>query len=76
MFCHNDLLLLNILLKDDGGIKLIDHEYAGYNHYMTDIYNLLIEQTFIYDDILRNGFEQDYSSMNNTNSILELIFFY
>lgn len=70
------MLLLNILLKDDDSIKLIDHEYAGYNHYMSDIYNLLIEQTFFYDDNKKNGFEQNYSSMNNTNNILELILFY
>lgn len=59
MFCHNDLLLLNILLKNDGSIKLIDHEYAGYNHYLSDIYNLLIEQTFVYDETKPNGFEQN-----------------
>ena len=40
VFCHNDVLLDNVLLATDGGgVRLIDFEYGGVNHQAFDIGN-------------------------------------
>jgi thiamine kinase-like enzyme len=38
--CHDDLLPANVLHVGDGGIMLIDWEYAGMGHGMFDVANL------------------------------------
>lgn len=48
---------MNILLTNDKKIKLIDFEYAGYNSYLSDIYNLLIENTYIIEEQTKSGFK-------------------
>ncbi|KAK7896151.1 hypothetical protein WMY93_021476 [Mugilogobius chulae] len=40
VLCHNDLLCKNIIYnKEDGSVKFIDYEYAGYNYQAFDIGN-------------------------------------
>lgn len=44
VFCHNDLLLANILYdKDENSIQFIDFEYAGANYQAYDIANHFCE---------------------------------
>jgi hypothetical protein len=40
--CHNDLLPGNILIAPDGGVCLVDWEYAGMGHPMFDLGNLAV----------------------------------
>ncbi len=76
VFCHNDLLILNILVLNDETIKLIDFEYCGYNSYLCDIYNLLIENTYIIGEEFENGFIQDLSKFGSNEDIINLITLY
>lgn len=40
MFCHNDLLLGNVVYDaSKAAVTFIDYEYAGYNHQAFDIGN-------------------------------------
>jgi len=55
VFCHNDLLLTNILVQSDnsvGGspvsVAIIDYEYAMFNYYAFDIANHFIEFAGVY----------------------------
>jgi thiamine kinase-like enzyme len=56
VFCHNDILPLNILKTLSNGVKLIDFEYCGFNSYLCDIYNFLIEITYLTGEEYPNGF--------------------
>jgi len=54
VFCHNDLLQMNILKKSPGStwkrkIQLIDFEYGGYNYRGYEIGNFLNETCLQYD---------------------------
>jgi thiamine kinase-like enzyme len=40
--CHNDLLTANLLGLADGGVLLVDWEYAGMGHRMFDLGNLAV----------------------------------
>lgn len=42
VFCHNDLLLPNIIYKS-GKVSFIDYEYAGWNYQAFDIGNHFAE---------------------------------
>lgn len=38
VFCHNDLILANVLYnEDESTVTFIDYEYAGYNYQAFDI---------------------------------------
>ena len=40
VFCHNDVLLDNIIVTPDGdSVRLIDFEYGGFNYQAFDIGN-------------------------------------
>jgi len=43
VFCHNDAMPANMVLKEDKTIALIDMEYAGPNHAAYDLANLFNE---------------------------------
>ena len=47
---HNDLIIGNILYTTGNRYQFIDFEYTGFNYFLSDIYNLLMESTYIYDD--------------------------
>lgn len=42
-FCHNDTYHGNVMLLDDGRIRLVDFEFAGTNHRAFDFANLFAE---------------------------------
>lgn len=42
VFCHNDLLLANIIHRNNS-VTFIDYEYAGYNYQAFDIANHFAE---------------------------------
>lgn len=77
VMCHNDLLHGNLLFDTQHQkYILIDFEYSGYSDPITDIYNLLIESTYDYDDNAPNGLLQDPDSFGNDADVKELIRFY
>uniref|UniRef100_H2Y500 ethanolamine kinase n=1 Tax=Ciona savignyi TaxID=51511 RepID=H2Y500_CIOSA len=44
VFCHNDLLVHNIIYnEEEGNLSFIDYEYAGYNYQAADIGNHFCE---------------------------------
>ena len=43
VFCHNDAMPANMVLKEDKTIALIDLEYGGPNHAAYDLANLFNE---------------------------------
>ena len=43
MFCHNDGMPANMVLKEDQTVALIDLEYGGPNHAAYDLANLFNE---------------------------------
>ncbi|XP_065837291.1 ethanolamine kinase 1-like isoform X2 [Oscarella lobularis] len=50
LFCHNDLLIGNIILNESAGkVSFIDYEYAGYNYRGFDIANHFCEFAGIND---------------------------
>ena len=42
VLCHDDLLAANVLLLDDGGVKLVDWEYAGTGDRYFDLANFVV----------------------------------
>jgi len=40
--CHNDLLAANFIAVDDGGVKLVDWEYAGTGYRYFDLANFVV----------------------------------
>jgi thiamine kinase-like enzyme len=55
---HNDIHRLNILVKKNDDLILLDHEYASLNLIGNDIMNYLIESNFDYDKYaFRTDFE-------------------
>jgi thiamine kinase-like enzyme len=44
--CHNDLLPGNLLNVADGGVMLVDWEYAGMGHRMFDLGNVAVNNEF------------------------------
>ena len=57
MFCHNDLLLANILYdKDQNVIAFIDFEYAGPNYQAYDIANHFCEFSGMFEVCHNNRF--------------------
>ena len=63
--CHNDLLPANLLRLDDGGVMLVDWEYAGMGHRMFDLGNVAVNNEFGEDDeerLLRAYYERAPSS--------------
>jgi len=54
VYCHNDLLVGNLILKDsDGKIQFIDFEYGHYNYRGFDIANHFVEIAGDYQDMER-----------------------
>jgi thiamine kinase-like enzyme len=51
VFCHNDTYHGNVMLLDDGTIKLLDFEFSCLNHIAFDFANLFAET------VMRHGFE-------------------
>ncbi len=78
--CHNDLIYSNIIV--DGGIKLIDFEFAGINTVLFDIVSLLSEngpmdeaqeKEFLlgyFDNDLPEGIEEDILSVRILEDVL------
>ncbi len=52
VFCHNDTYHGNIMLLDDGSIKLLDFEFSCLNHIAFDFANLFAET------VMEHGFEE------------------
>ncbi len=52
VFCHNDTYHGNVMLLDDGTIKLLDFEFSCLNHIAFDFANLFAET------VMRHGFEE------------------
>lgn len=44
--CHNDLLPTNLLRTQDGGVILVDWEYAGMGHRLFDLGNVAVNNDF------------------------------
>ncbi len=53
VFCHNDLLLANVLFTGKS-VSFIDYEYAGYNYQAFDIANHFNEFAGTYEQIKSN----------------------
>jgi thiamine kinase-like enzyme len=52
VFCHNDTYHGNVMLLDDGSIKLLDFEFSCLNHIAFDFANLFAET------VMRHGFAE------------------
>ena len=50
VFCHNDTYHGNVMLLDDGSVKLVDFEFSCLNHIAFDFANLFAET------VMRHGF--------------------
>ena len=76
--CHNDLLGGNLLFNSKKQqFMLIDFEYAGFGSPFTDIYNLLIESTYHYDDNqFMDGYLQDTTAFPSDDELHEILKFY
>jgi hypothetical protein len=48
VFCHNDTYHGNVMLLDDGSIKLLDFEFSCRNHVAFDIANLFAETVMVH----------------------------
>jgi thiamine kinase-like enzyme len=59
--CHNDLLNANFL--DDGGIRIVDWEYAGMGDRFFDLANLSVNHEFgaVEDEVLLDAYFDDVS---------------
>jgi thiamine kinase-like enzyme len=51
--CHNDLLASNFLTREDGGVTIIDWEYAAMGDRYFDLGNLAVNNEFSESDELR-----------------------
>lgn len=58
VFTHNDLLLANIVIDDDGKVFFIDYEYGDYNYQECDIANHFDEMAGVEE----MDFRRDYPS--------------
>jgi thiamine kinase-like enzyme len=48
--CHNDMLTANFLVRPDGGVAIVDWEYAGVGDRYFDLGNLSVNNGFDEDD--------------------------
>jgi len=77
VFCHNDLLTGNILIKKDSNeIVLIDYEYAAYNFRGFDLGNLFKEATFDFTHPEPPFFQIVYSYFPSIDELKESLQYY
>jgi len=48
VFCHNDTYHGNVMLLDDGAVKLLDFEFSCLNHIAFDFANLFAETVMVH----------------------------
>lgn len=74
IFQHNDLLNGNIVYdKTTEKLNLIDFEYNGFGFFCTEIYNILLESTYDYNDDHKGGFIQSLDVLPSADKIKQLI---